>query len=343
MEYIVKNGDTLWDISAKHLGSPLEWPRLWRYNNRKEIIAITNKKIDNPDLIYPGQKILIPLSTKSTKSVVIDGKKLVKPTKSLKEQLPNIKSPMSFSYKLDDIKPPLIKLPNAIVEIKMQGSISLSSIESYPVNYVVNNKQLETKVTSAANKAFSSLIAETKLAFDQKTKNLTLGTKIISKSTTPNTPSTAVGVELTSNSPLPKLKYEIHYPTLKGKINEFSFIANKIIFTLEVTLMSEQETGKDIKGDSFQPSSSYSWDKIFAIGLYTSATAIIVGTIIEDYLTLGAGVADDPASFAIAAGLSTRGALLWNSTNAIVQRAVLPAVIRVTTTVVPVATLRYAH
>lgn len=31
--YIVKEGDTLWDISAKHLGSPLQWPNLWRHNN----------------------------------------------------------------------------------------------------------------------------------------------------------------------------------------------------------------------------------------------------------------------------------------------------------------------
>ncbi len=55
-EYIVKKGDTLWDISSKHLGSPMEWPRLWRFNNRKEVLAITNKPITNPDLIYPGQK-----------------------------------------------------------------------------------------------------------------------------------------------------------------------------------------------------------------------------------------------------------------------------------------------
>jgi len=26
--YIVKNGDTQWGISAKHLGSAHEWPRL---------------------------------------------------------------------------------------------------------------------------------------------------------------------------------------------------------------------------------------------------------------------------------------------------------------------------
>ena len=250
---------------------------------------------------------------------------------------------MSFSYKLDDIKSPIVKLPNATIEIKMQGSISLSSIESYPVNYVVNNKQLETKVTSAANKAFTSLITETKLAFDQKTTNLTLGIKIISQSTTPTPPSTAVGIELNSNSPLPKLKYEIQYPTLKGKINEFSFIANKIIFTLEVTFTSDQEIGKDIKNKPFQPSSSDSWDKIFAIGLYTAAATIIVGTIIEDYLTLGAGVADDPASFAIAVGLSTRATMLWTNTNIIVQKTILPAVVRITTAVVPVTTLRYAH
>lgn len=60
--YIVKNGDTLWDISAKYLGSPHEWPRLWKHNNRKTVIASTGRAIINPDLIYPGQKIALPIN-----------------------------------------------------------------------------------------------------------------------------------------------------------------------------------------------------------------------------------------------------------------------------------------
>lgn len=45
--YLVVQGDTLWDISAMYLDSPWLWPRLWQIN----------PEIDNPHLIYPGDKL----------------------------------------------------------------------------------------------------------------------------------------------------------------------------------------------------------------------------------------------------------------------------------------------
>ena len=47
--YIVKKGDTLWDISAYFLDSPWLWPRLWQ----------TNPQVKNPHLIYPGDKLYL--------------------------------------------------------------------------------------------------------------------------------------------------------------------------------------------------------------------------------------------------------------------------------------------
>lgn len=338
-EYIVKKGDTLWDISSKYLGSPMEWPRLWKFNNRKEVVAITNKPIVNPDLIYPGQKILIPLLKEVTAKRSI-GKPLVKPNKSLNEELKKLTSPISISYKLDDMIHPPIILPNAVVEIKMTGNIALSSVEKFPVNYVVNDKKLEATVTSQANKAFSSLVGETKLAFDQLTNKLTLGTNIVFKSSMPNTPTTSIGIEMASNSPVPKLKYQVQLPQLKGKINNFNYIAQNVSFVLEVTPTSGSDTGTR---DTRQPANSTPWDKILAVGLFAGATIIVVGTLVEDYVTFGAGVADDPASFAVAASMTARGAVLWGSARAVVIPATLPAVVRFTTSIVPAATLRYAH
>lgn len=44
LTYVVKSGDTLWDISDMYLSEPWRWPELWN----------ANPAIDNPHLIYPG-------------------------------------------------------------------------------------------------------------------------------------------------------------------------------------------------------------------------------------------------------------------------------------------------
>lgn len=45
--YVVKKGDTLWDISNLYLSKPWLWPELWR----------NNVHIINPHLIYPGDEL----------------------------------------------------------------------------------------------------------------------------------------------------------------------------------------------------------------------------------------------------------------------------------------------
>jgi nucleoid-associated protein YgaU len=47
----VRRGDSLWRISKRHLGNGKKWAAFYKANK---------KKIDNPDLIYPGQTLIIP-------------------------------------------------------------------------------------------------------------------------------------------------------------------------------------------------------------------------------------------------------------------------------------------
>jgi len=47
--YTVVQGDTLWDISAKFLRQPWQWPQIWH----------ANPQIANPDLIYPGDSLVL--------------------------------------------------------------------------------------------------------------------------------------------------------------------------------------------------------------------------------------------------------------------------------------------
>lgn len=56
--YVVKKGDTLWDISGRYLDSPWRWKEIWA----------TNKQIKNPNLIYPNDILIL---------CVIQGKTLI--------------------------------------------------------------------------------------------------------------------------------------------------------------------------------------------------------------------------------------------------------------------------
>src|SRR5512141_306664 len=47
--HTVVAGDTLWDLSAKYLGSPWKWTTIWE----------RNRFITNPHYIYPGIQVVI--------------------------------------------------------------------------------------------------------------------------------------------------------------------------------------------------------------------------------------------------------------------------------------------
>ncbi len=58
--YIVKEGDTLWDLSDEFLNDPFAWPDLWE----------NNRHIQDPHWIYPGDSIYFGDSTREEPMVI---------------------------------------------------------------------------------------------------------------------------------------------------------------------------------------------------------------------------------------------------------------------------------
>jgi hypothetical protein len=75
------------------------------------------------------------------------------------------------------------------------------------------------------------------------------------------------------------------------------------------------------------PQPALRWDLVIGGGLVGVAAAIVVGTLVEDFFTGGAGIADDPASFALAAASIARGLQLVR--GAVVPAAAVPALVNV--------------
>ena len=60
--YVVKRGDTLWDISAMFLRDPWLWPEIWH----------VNPEVANPHLIYPGDTLKLVYGSDGTPEIHLE-------------------------------------------------------------------------------------------------------------------------------------------------------------------------------------------------------------------------------------------------------------------------------
>jgi hypothetical protein len=74
--YLVKRGDTLWDISGFFLKQPWLWPKLWRLN----------PDINNPHLIYPGDELRLVFDDNG-QPMLVKGKPELKWSPKIRQQL----------------------------------------------------------------------------------------------------------------------------------------------------------------------------------------------------------------------------------------------------------------
>jgi hypothetical protein len=66
--YTVVKGDTLWDISSRFLDNPWYWPEIWH----------VNPQVDNPHLIYPGDKLALVYIDGEPRVTKVGGDRVVK-------------------------------------------------------------------------------------------------------------------------------------------------------------------------------------------------------------------------------------------------------------------------
>jgi LysM repeat protein len=61
--YVVRQGDTLWDLAGTFYKDPFAWKRIWDANRTE---------IPNPDLIYPHQRFAVPGVTSAAASRMVE-------------------------------------------------------------------------------------------------------------------------------------------------------------------------------------------------------------------------------------------------------------------------------
>ena len=242
--YVVKKGDTLWDLAGKFLGSPEEWPRLYAYNCSPEVTKITGRRIEDPDLIIAGQTLLLPIVpglSRPRPASTSQLRSFKRPAK-LKDQVRTTLVPFMIKYKLDDLLPIEYVGPAFKATIRLSGDLVVTLANRVPLFYVTN-KGLEWSYKAQTDDLVSLLISEPGLSWDRKTNKISYNCNFVTKSTTPHAPQTSIGLEVSSDKLTPVIKAEICYPTLKGMINGSSYLAmnSKAVIEIEPNMDTEQK------------------------------------------------------------------------------------------------------
>lgn len=126
LRYIVKRGDTLWDIAKYYLRDPWQWPELW----------YGNSQVKNPHLIYPGETLTL---------VTVNGKTRLTREASLSANAERL-SPRIREEALDQSIP---AIPIEDIRNFLRGPRAVTLTEAQKAPYVI--AFLDEHISAGAN------------------------------------------------------------------------------------------------------------------------------------------------------------------------------------------------
>jgi hypothetical protein len=113
-EYVVQEGDTLWDIAGRFLTRPWQWPAIWD----------ANPQIDNPHEIYPGDVISL---------VFVGGEPRLRVDDSVRRLSPEVRREQTDG--------PISTIPLDAVETFLNAPRVLSAEEFEQLPYIIANNE----------------------------------------------------------------------------------------------------------------------------------------------------------------------------------------------------------
>lgn len=116
--YVVKRGDTLWDISGKFLDKPWYWPELWQ----------ANPQIANPHLIYPGDVLTL---------IYIDGQPRLRVDRGSNVRFSNGDVKLSPQAKITPLDTPIPAIPLDQISAFLVGNRVLTQEEVKGAPYIL--------------------------------------------------------------------------------------------------------------------------------------------------------------------------------------------------------------
>ena len=242
--YQIKQGDTLWDLAATHLGAPTEWPRLFEFNNRFEVVHSAGvRRIYDPDLIYAGSILRLPIVQSAPAPLSLTPPAPLGPMQRhhslyklqpvrLRDEIPRISMPYSSAYELKN-NLMVFDFGTYIARVRMVGRVVVTLGYGLPLFYV-SNGGFEAIAKTRSDTALTSLMSETRVGYDPTTGNIKFSNKMITSATNIPGPRYGVGIEVSSATGMPMLKTDISYLELKGRVGQDSYVAVNLEIEIEI-------------------------------------------------------------------------------------------------------------
>jgi hypothetical protein len=327
--YTVAPRDCLWNLASRFYGKGSLWPVIFKYNNQPDVVKQTGSRILDPDLILIGQTLIIPPKAVAEK---VDTKDLSKTREEVERnrhehankgkqeqqqiqrirqsqpQPPGGREPMgqrfakkvaalAYEFDLGESTVSAVKGPGFTLKASLSGSLVVQDTHTSAIGVTAKDlKQLEISTKQQTETVAGKLISDLKFNFDPKNQTIKLTGGIASQSNIDGAPVIKLDASVNQYGQ-PVLKGSVTYEVVKGQVQHYAFAGQDIGFAIEIT--------GELK--SIDEKESSVWEEITgtqgAVVLVIGAVAVVVVTIIEDCVTLGAGIADDPASFALAAAM----------------------------------------
>jgi LysM repeat protein len=171
--YEVKAGDSLWKISKQHYGEGRFWTRLYVHNNRPDALRVTKKPILDPNVIHPGQLLLLPVIPADVRKLYPTEAKALELAKASDEapkqsgsnaaELVRMRS-FPYKYKLDNEFGP-IPGPGYSWKLKVSGTIVIAGKNALPL-IAITQKSAELADKKELDGALAKSIHESKLVVD---------------------------------------------------------------------------------------------------------------------------------------------------------------------------------
>jgi hypothetical protein len=322
--YIVKPNDSLWSIAQSQLGAGVLWPRIFVYNTRPEVTAVTHTRLKSPNLLQIGQTLLIPLPDRinprgtpgthpaqitrpaPTANTAKAGTTQAAPKPAA--SVPGVQASSDstrvnsfpFKYTLDQLPPIKLESGAAEIEIKFAGSVTIWADEQIPI-LTYTNKGAEIAAKQETDGALAKLLSDTQVSWDSKSNKVEFEDMLTINAKGAPPSLNSIGVAMSSEDGMPVIRAKFKSPELKGKYLKFLYVSPELTITIDIKLKPDDPK---ITRQA-QPVSEPAWYAgsvhfVAKYGLYIAGGALATAVVVSNFVTLGADTpVDIPAPAAV--------------------------------------------